>query len=173
MRNFPRLVCLEDLVLRERRAPLLRPAIGLINQYSRAYELTPRARAHLFSMATRRQKIHGIVHLASASCAAVGAGLAQLPGSDSATIVPIQTAMIVSIAHQHEVQIGKAVAIELLVGFAATTSGRFVSQLLVGWIPGFGNAINASTAAAITETIGWTADRYFAKAAEKNAIQVT
>lgn len=81
--------------------------------------------------------------------------------------------MIVSIAHQHEVQIGKAVAIELLVGFAATTSGRFVSQLLVGWIPGFGNAINASTAAAITETIGWTADRYFAKAAEKNAIQVT
>src|ERR1039458_4548277 len=110
-------------------------------------------------MATRNQKIHGIIHVASAACAGVGAGLAQLPGSDSAVIVPIQTAMIVSIASQHGVEISKALAVELIVGFAATTGGRFLSQLFLGWIPGLGNAINASTAAGITEAIGWAADR--------------
>jgi uncharacterized protein (DUF697 family) len=37
-----------------------------------------------------------------------------------------------------------------------------LSQALVGWIPGVGNAINAATAAALTEAIGWAADGYFA-----------
>jgi uncharacterized protein (DUF697 family) len=119
-------------------------------------------------MATRNQKIHGIIHVASASAAGVGSGLAQLPGADAPVLVSIQTAMIVAIAHQHGVEITKALATEVLVGYAATTGGRFVSQLLVGWIPGFGNVINASTAAAITEAIGWAADRYFAKTDEKN-----
>ena len=34
--------------------------------------------------------------------------------------------------------------------------------MLVGWIPGFGNAINATTAAGITETLGWTVANQFA-----------
>jgi uncharacterized protein (DUF697 family) len=119
-------------------------------------------------MATRNQKIHGIIHVASASAAGVGSGLAQLPGADAPVLVSIQTAMIVAIAHQHGFEITKALAMELLVGYAATAGGRLVSQILVGWIPGFGNAINASTAAAITEAIGWAADGYFAKTDEKD-----
>ena len=35
------------------------------------------------------------------------------------------------------------------------TVGRTVSQILIGWIPGIGNAINATTAAGLTEAIGW------------------
>ncbi|MGA2534833.1 MAG: hypothetical protein ABSF53_02370 [Terracidiphilus sp.] len=124
-------------------------------------------------MATKNQKIHGIIHVASASAAGVGSGLAQLPGADAPVLVSIQTAMIVAIAHQHGFEITKALAMEVLVGYAATAGGRFVSQLLIGWIPGFGNAINASTAAAITETIGWAADRYFAKTDEKATPQGT
>ena len=118
-------------------------------------------------MATRNQKVHGIIHTASAAAAGVGAGLAQLPGSDSVPLVSIQTVMIVAIASQHGIAIDKALALELIVGFAATTGGRFVSQLLLGGIPGFGNAINASTAAAITEAIGWAADSYFGRTDEK------
>ena len=45
--------------------------------------------------------------------------------------------------------------------------GRLLSQVLVGWVPGFGNVINASTAAALTEAIGWAADSYFAGAETK------
>lgn len=45
---------------------------------------------------------------------------------------------------------------------AAATVGRAVSQVLVGWIPGLGNAINASTAAALTESVGWLLAKEFA-----------
>lgn len=42
-------------------------------------------------------RCHAIIHTASAACAAVGAGLAQAPCSDSLIIAPIQTAMVVSL----------------------------------------------------------------------------
>jgi uncharacterized protein (DUF697 family) len=41
--------------------------------------------------------------------------------------------------------------------FDAETAGR-----RLGWLPGLGNAINAVTAAVLTEAIGWAADAYFA-----------
>lgn len=40
--------------------------------------------------------------------------------------------------------------------------GRLVSQALLGWLPGIGNAINASKAFTLTETIGWTIANNFA-----------
>ncbi|HQP39712.1 MAG TPA: hypothetical protein PLI95_31225, partial [Polyangiaceae bacterium] len=55
----------------------------------------------------------------------------------------------------------KAAAADLLLTFTATHVGRGISQWLVGWVPGWGNAINASTAAALTEAVGWAADAYF------------
>ena len=39
---------------------------------------------------------------------------------------------------------------------------RISAQFLVRWIPVIGNAINASTAAGVTETIGWTIAKNFA-----------
>jgi uncharacterized protein (DUF697 family) len=113
-------------------------------------------------MATTLQKIHGVIHTTSAAAAAVGAGLAQAPGSDAPVLMALQTAMIISIAELHGASITKTAAAELLLTFTATVGGRTVSQFLVGWIPGFGNAINASTAAAITEAVGWAAEEYFA-----------
>lgn len=115
-------------------------------------------------MATTNQKVHGIVHTASTAAAAVGAGLAQLPGSDAPVLAGIQTTMIVAIAHEHGAAVTKAAAADLLLTFAATHVGRGVSQWLVGWVPGWGNAINATTAAALTEAVGWAADAYFVEA---------
>lgn len=112
---------------------------------------------------SKNSKVHGIIHTASAAAAAAGGGLAQLPGSDSALIVPIQTAMIVSIAKVHGHKITEAAAADLLLTFLSTMIGRKVSQLLIGWIPGVGNAINATTAAVMTEAIGWAADTHFEK----------
>lgn len=45
---------------------------------------------------------------------------------------------------------------------SASTVGRAASQVLVGWIPFVGNAINASTAAALTESVGWLLAKEFA-----------
>ena len=36
----------------------------------------------------------------------------------------------------------------------STSAAAAASQALIGWIPGIGNIINATTAAAITEAIG-------------------
>ncbi len=55
-------------------------------------------------------------------------GMAQIPGSDNAVIVPIQ-----------------------------------ITIVLVGWIPFLGNAVNATTAAGVTESIGWWIADYFDK----------
>ncbi|RQS90443.1 hypothetical protein [Burkholderia contaminans] len=112
-------------------------------------------------MATKNQKVHGIIHTTSLACAGIGAGLAQVPGSDSAAIVPLQTAMIMGIGQLHGVAVTKSAAADLLLTFAATLAGRGISQAVVGWIPLWGNVVNAATAAAVTEAIGWAADQYF------------
>ncbi|MBJ9924670.1 hypothetical protein [Burkholderia cenocepacia] len=112
-------------------------------------------------MATKTQKVHGIIHGTSLACGAIGAGLAQVPGSDSAAIVPLQTAMIVGIANEHGISVGKTAAADLLLTFSATVIGRTLSQVLIGWAPGLGNALNAVTAASVTEAIGWAANEYF------------
>ncbi len=51
-----------------------------------------------------------------------------------------------------------AIALSTLTAASAEITGRTISQLLVGWIPGWGNAINATTAFSVTEAIGWAAD---------------
>jgi len=102
-------------------------------------------------------RINTIIHTASA----VGAGMAQIPGSDSVAIVPIQIAMINGIAHEHGCGIDRSAAMSIIGTQGATMVGRKISQVLVGWIPGPGNAINASTAAGVTEAVGWSAHAYF------------
>ena len=48
-------------------------------------------------MSENDEKAHLIIHSAAASTAAINAGLAQIPGSDNAVIIPIQIAMIIAI----------------------------------------------------------------------------
>ena len=107
---------------------------------------------------THNDKIHAIIHGAASAAAAVGAGLAQIPGSDNAVITPIQIAMITAIGEVHGQQLSRSAALSTLSAASAGIAGRTVSQVLVGWIPGLGNVINATTAFAITEAIGWAAD---------------
>lgn len=103
----------------------------------------------------QRSKCHAIIHAASASAAGVGAGLAQIPFSDNAVIVPIQVAMVISLGKVFDLTISESAAMSALTTAAASTVGRGISQILVGWIPGVGNVINASTAAGVTEAAGW------------------
>jgi len=107
----------------------------------------------------KNQKIHTVIHGSAASAAAAAAGLAQIPGSDNAVITPIQIAMIVTIGEIHGTQLSQSAAVSTLSAASAGVAGRTVSQLLVGWIPGYGNALNATTAFTITEAIGWAADK--------------
>ena len=111
----------------------------------------------------QENKCHAIIHGASALAGSAAAGLAQIPGSDNAVIVPIQWGMIISLGSVFSIDITESVAKSILASTAATFVGRGISQFLVGWIPGIGNAINATTAAGVTETIGWAIAKSFDK----------
>ena len=113
---------------------------------------------------TNKQKImcNSIIHSASAAAAAVGAGLAQIPLSDSAVLIPIQTGMVIGLAKVFEFELDEGAAKATVATTAATLVGRGISQILVGWIPSIGNVINGSTAAAVTESMGWLVAKEFA-----------
>jgi uncharacterized protein (DUF697 family) len=102
-------------------------------------------------------KAHIIIHGAATAAAAVGGGLAQIPASGSLVITPIQISMIIALGSLHGKALEKSSALSILAVAYGPFVGRTMSQLLIGWIPGVGNAINAATAFVVTESIGWAA----------------
>ena len=118
--------------------------------------------------ADEKSKCHAIIHTAATAAGAIGLGLAQLPGSDTVPITAIQVGMIISLGAVFGQEITKTTATSILAGLASSIGGRTISQFLIGWIPGFGNAINATTAAGITETVGWLAANQFAQSGSEN-----
>lgn len=108
-----------------------------------------------------KKKCHAIIHAAAASAGAVGTGMAQIPLADNAVITPIQIAMIVSVGAVFDIRITESAAKGILATCATSIAGRGLSQLLWGWIPVLGNAINTATATGITEAIGWVAVKHF------------
>ena len=121
----------------------------------------------MFSMtSSQRSQCHIIIHTASASAGVVGSGLAQLPCSDNAVITPIQVSMTIALGRVFGMELTDSSARASLVSLAGFTVGRAISQVLVGWMPGVGNAINTCTAAAITEMLGWMIAEDFSREAE-------
>lgn len=111
---------------------------------------------------SQQKKCHAIIHSAATVCATIASMMAQLPGSDSVAIVPIQITMIVSLGAVFGIELTESAAKASLATATATMVGRGISQFLVGWIPVWGNALNASTAFAVTESIGWAVANDFA-----------
>lgn len=106
-----------------------------------------------------------LIAAAAAAGAAIGSGLAQIPGSDSGPLSAIETALVVAIARAHGVDLANAAATDLVLTLSASLVGRSVSAVLLGWIPGWGNALNATTAAAVVTAVGYAADVHFASLA--------
>ena len=73
--------------------------------------------------------------------------------------------MTIALGKVFSIELSESTATATLASAAAATMGRTASQVLIGWIPGVGNVINACTAATITETIGWLLAEDFAKEA--------
>lgn len=117
---------------------------------------------------SEKKKCHAIIHAATAAAAAIGGGLAQLPGSDTVPITAIQVGMVISLGAVFGQEITKTAAASIVGGLASSLVGRGLSQFLVGWIPGIGNIINGTTAAGITETLGWTAANQFAESGSED-----
>jgi uncharacterized protein (DUF697 family) len=58
----------------------------------------------------QKSKCQTIIHGAASGAAAVGAGLAQVPGSDSAVIVPIQAGMIIAVGEVFDKKVTESMA---------------------------------------------------------------
>lgn len=121
--------------------------------------------------ADEKSKCHKIIHTASLAAGAIGTGLAQLPGSDTIPITAIQVGMIISLGAVFGREITETTAKSLIGGFISASVGRTISQFLVGWIPGFGNVINATTATSITEALGWTVANNFDNEARREELE--
>ena len=121
--------------------------------------------------ADEKSKCRKIIHTASVAAGGIGFGLAQLPGSDTIPITAIQVGMIISLGAVFGREITETTAKSILGGTVASFTGRGVSQLLVGWIPGFGNWINMGTAASITEALGWNVANNFDNEARREELE--
>ena len=114
---------------------------------------------------TQEALCHAIIHTASAATGAVGFGLAQLPLTDNAVIVPIQVTMTISLGQVFGLEFTRRAAAATVASAVGTLLGRAASQIGAGWIPVAGNIINAGTAASLTEALGWMLAEDFAKRA--------
>lgn len=79
--------------------------------------------------------------------------------------------MIISLGAVFGREITETTAKSLIGGFISAIVGRKISQFLVGWIPGFGNVINATTATSITEALGWTVANNFDNEARREELE--
>src|ERR1700748_82148 len=109
----------------------------------------------------QKAKCRAIIHGAAATAATAASGLAQLPCSDNAVLVPIEVAMVISLGRVFGISLNESAAKGMVAGSVGTVVGRGAVQLLVGWVPVVGNAINAATAAAVVEGLGWIAAKDF------------
>jgi uncharacterized protein (DUF697 family) len=111
----------------------------------------------------QRKKCRTIIHSTALAGACVGGGLAQLPGSDNLILVPLEILMVIGLGHVFHLRLRHSYRRGVIIGTTATMFGRGISEFLVGWVPVMGNAIDASTAAAIIEVLGWLVAREFEK----------
>ncbi|MBP7187625.1 MAG: hypothetical protein KBA55_12865 [Ruminococcus sp.] len=117
------------------------------------------------------KKCHAIIHSASVAAGGVGTGLAQLPGSDNIALFPIQVGMIIALGSVFDINIVESTAKGIIRNFSAAIAGRTISQVLVGWFPVIGNAINTAAAAGLTEAIGWMAVKNFSKRRKEDKLK--
>ena len=106
---------------------------------------------------------NAIIHSASAASAAVGAGLSKIPGSDNLVITPIQLTMAISLGKVFGITLDMSTAKATVASAAAATVGKTITKVLIANIPVVGEVINAATAAAVTESMGWIIAKEFEK----------
>jgi len=111
----------------------------------------------------QKKKCHAVIHTATAAAGASGA--IPIPVMDAIPISAAQITMIVSLGKIFGITITKSVAKNILKIGLAVTTGRAIASGLKA-IPGVGTivggAISATTAAAITQGLGWlVADDFF------------
>ncbi len=101
--------------------------------------------------------------VSAAVSAAAAVGVTPIPVADSSVLVPIQAAMIGSLAALYNLR--EAALKEALLPFLARGAGVFAASSLLKLLPGLGNGINAAVAASLTGAMGLYVRNTFEKIA--------
>lgn len=103
------------------------------------------------------KKCHAVIHSASAASATVGA--IPIPFSDTVPITAAQIGMIGALGKVFGVTLSEAVEKKLLISVGLTQQAGRTAASVLKMIPGAGTVaggvIGASTAAVLTEALGW------------------
>lgn len=113
----------------------------------------------------QKRKCRRIIHGSALIGGLVASGLAQIPASDNAVLVPLEIIMVLTLGHVFGIRLRHSYRISLILTAAATMIGRAVSEVLVGWIPVIGNLFDALTAIAVIEGLGWMVAKEFRREA--------
>jgi uncharacterized protein (DUF697 family) len=104
---------------------------------------------------------HVLIHGFASLAAAVGAGLAQLPAADATMLASIQATMVMALSERYQVPLHRTAAAELVLTLGATIIGKQSARRVGRAVPGWSNAVNATTAFGLTEAVGWAAVAWF------------
>ncbi len=102
----------------------------------------------------RRRRCAAIIHSASAA-AATAAGVTVVPGSDSIAIAPVQVAMITALADEFDIPWTDGAVRSTLYATLGTMVGRGGANLVLRWVPVYGNVVRAAVAVSVTQALGW------------------
>lgn len=102
----------------------------------------------------RQKRCAAIIHTASAA-AAGAAGATMVPGSDSIAIAPVQVAMITALADEFDIPWTDAAVRSTLYATLGTMVGKGGANLVLRWVPVWGNVVRAAVAVGVTQALGW------------------
>ena len=126
-------------------------AYGLQELLDATFRGAPSGVAHAITAAQRidfvRKRERAEVAIKAATGAATTAGASPIPFSDAAILVPIQLAMMASIAVTYGIPIERSTAASIAATAAATTAGRSLVGNLIKFVPGAGTAVAGSAVA--------------------------
>lgn len=99
--------------------------------------------------------VNVIIHGFAVTHAVTAAALSQTVAGDEAALGTLTVTMIIAISRVYNRPYGVGEALAVLSLYAGFYLGTRGALFLVKWIPGIGNAANAITTIAVTETLGW------------------
>lgn len=112
------------------------------------------------AMAKRDEAARDVVNMASYACAVVA--VSPIPFSDAVLMLPVQSAMVVTVGHVYGRKVTEADAKSLIVELAATAGlGMLARQGIKAILPVFGALLTVPAAFAMNWGIGRVAMEYF------------
>jgi len=128
-----------------------------------SHRVTGEVTKHLPMTADVRERCKGLIQSVAANSAVVGFGPTQTPLAENPSIGPLQVEMAVSLGRAFGIELTSAAAKRLVMACSIGYLCQKAAQLVAGWIPieAKDNIARATTAAALTQEVGWSLVYHF------------